>query len=229
MWRAGVRDATAKAAIQSGRLSLIMLAATIIGLASIPQNANAACIITTTGTVDCTTNTTTTDSSNLDGADSISSARRQRFNNGAAITGAIQSGVTVNGYGIQLDEAGRSSAPITMNNEGQVSVTKNFNSLELNGSGGPVSYFGDGSLTNANSAAALFADNVHGNVSIATGAGAISGATGINASATGAGGLAITTGAGLVSGSTGPAFGDHGKRRAQRQRRQRRSDQPRQR
>ena len=142
VWRAGVHDATAQAAIQSGRLSLIMLATMIIGLASIPPNAHAACIITTTGTVDCTTNTTTSDSSNIDGADSISSARRQRFNNGSAITGAIQFGVTVNGYGLQLDEAGpRSSAPITVNNEGQVAATKNFNSLQLNGNGASVSYF----------------------------------------------------------------------------------------
>ena len=202
MWRAGVHDATAQAAIQSVRLSLIMLATTIIGLASIPPNAHAACIITTTGTVDCTTNTTTTDSSNIDGADSISSARRQRFNNGSAITGAIQFGVTVNGYGIQLDEAGpRSSAPITVNNEGQVAATKNFNSLQLNGNGASVSYFGDGSITNTNSAAALFADNAGGNVSIATGAGAISGATGISAKATRTATVTITTGSGSVSGS----------------------------
>ena len=94
-----------------------------------------------------------------------------------------------------------------MRNQGQLTTAKAVNALQLNGNGGPIRYFGGGSVTNtSNSGAALFVDNMGGNVSIATGAGAISGATGIKASTTGTGALTIRTGSGLVTGTANKAI-----------------------
>jgi uncharacterized protein with beta-barrel porin domain len=169
------------------------------------QSANAACAVTPTGTVDCSADTTTTNTTNVNGSTAASSARHQLFDNGAAIKGAVQSGATVGGLGLQLTEGAAVPLPITMNNQGQVTTTKAVNALQLDGNGGSITYSGDGSVTNT-TGGALSVDNVGGNVSIATGAGAISGATGINASTTGAGAVAITTGSGLVNGTAGPGI-----------------------
>lgn len=75
-------------------------------LAALPPNANAACIVTPAGTVNCNAGTATTDTANLDGARSPSSDRTQSFDNGAAIHGVVQSGVVVGGFGLQLAESG---------------------------------------------------------------------------------------------------------------------------
>ena len=91
-----------------------------------------------------------------------------------------------------------------MNNQGQVATSKAVDALQLSGDGGSISYHGDGNISNTDkNRAALFVHNVRGNVSIATGAGTITGAEGINASATGNGAATITTGSGSVSGTAG--------------------------
>ena len=89
-----------------------------------------------------------------------------------------------------------------MQNQGVVTTGNAVNALQLDGNGGTVSYAGNGSVINTNlNGGALFADNTNGNVSITTGAGAISGAIAINAATTGSGALTITTNSGLVNGT----------------------------
>jgi uncharacterized protein with beta-barrel porin domain len=185
------------------------LLAAFIGTAlaiAVPWKANAVCMVTPTGTVNCNADTTTTDTTNTDGGTVASSNRQQVFNNGAAINATVQSGVTVSGFGLQLTEGSAAAQSITMQNRGLVTTGNAVNALQLDGNGGLITYSGDGSVTNTNaSGGALSVDNVSGNVSITTGAGAIRGATGINASTTGAGALTISTGSGLVSGMSGTA------------------------
>ena len=171
------------------------------------QNSNAACMVTTSGVVNCNADTMTTNTTNVDGSNPASSDRIQLFDNGAGIKSSIQSGVSLSGAGLELVEGAATPLPIVMRNQGQLTTDKAVNALRIEGNGGPILYFGDGSMINtANRGAALFVDNVGGNVSIATGAGAISGTTGINASATGAGAVTIRTGTGLVTGTAGPAI-----------------------
>jgi fibronectin-binding autotransporter adhesin len=195
---------------QRRRHNLLLAAfinAAFASLVAVPPNANAACMVTTTGTVSCNADTTTTNTTNLDGINPVSSDRTQLFDNGAAINGTVQSGVTVGGFGLQLTEGAAAPLPITMNNQGQVTTTQAVDALHIDGNGGPISYSGKGGVTNTTSSdAALFVDNVGGNVSIVTGAGTISGATGINASTIGAGAVTITTGSGLVGSTAGPGI-----------------------
>jgi hypothetical protein len=118
----------------------------IRGALAARPNANAACIVTTTGTVSCNADTITT---NIDGANRHSSARKQRFHNGGAIHGTIQSGVTVSGFGLKLiEKAGgkKSQAPIAMNNQSQITTSKEVNALQLSGDGRSTSYSGNGSI-----------------------------------------------------------------------------------
>ena len=108
-------------------------------------------------------------------------------------------------FGLHLIEklgSKNTEQPITLNNQGRVTTSNGVNALQLTGDGGSISYSGDGTISNTNNnKAALFSHNMHGNASIAPGADAISGATGINASTTGPGILTISTGSGLVTGT----------------------------
>ncbi|MGO9755920.1 MAG: autotransporter domain-containing protein, partial [Roseiarcus sp.] len=175
-----------------------------------PREANAACVVTTGGDVNCKVDTKTSTTTNFDGASSVSSDRTQLFNNGSPIDATIRKGVTVSGSGLDLfegDRAGLLPRPITMNNEGQVISSNPFGALELDGNGGAVTYTGNGGVANSNRiGVGLSVADQGGAVSITTGAGAIKGATGILASDAYAGALTITTGSGLVSGGTGAAI-----------------------
>ena len=176
-------------------------------LLTIPHRANAACAVTPNGSVDCSTDTETTNTTNLNGSIAASSDRQNLFANGAAISGAVPSDVTIGGFGLQLSEGGATPLDVVMRNRGQLNATAAVNALELDGNGGLVRYSGVGSVINTtNSAAALSASNVGGAISIATGAGAISGAVGINASNTETGGIRIRSGSGLVTGAAGPGI-----------------------
>ena len=98
MRRVAVRGGNGVVATQRGHLLRTALIGVIFAaLVAVPRHANAACTVTTTGTVNCAANTTTTRNTNLDGSNPSSSDRTQRFHNGAAISGTIQSGVTVGG------------------------------------------------------------------------------------------------------------------------------------
>ena len=186
---------------------IAFIGAALAGLVAVPRNANAACSVTIIGTVTCNADTTTTNTTNTDGGNQISSDREQLFDNGVALDGSVQSGVTVGGFGLQLTQRSATAQSITMQNQGLVTTANAVNALQLDGNGGTVAYSGDGSVTNTNATgAAISVDNTNGNVSITAGTGAISGPIGINASTTGAGALTITTGAGLVSGTAGQAI-----------------------
>jgi len=186
---------------------MALIGAVLIALMLNPQNANAACAVTTTGTVNCDADTTTHLGTNLNGIHTASSDRNQLFDNDAAINGTIMSAATVSGFGLELTEGAATPLPLTMRNQGQVSTANGIDALRLNGNGGPIRYFGNGSITNTtNSEAALFVDNAGGNVSIRSGTGAISGATGINAHTLGTGAVTIATGSGLVTGTAGPGI-----------------------
>ncbi|MGO9700231.1 MAG: autotransporter domain-containing protein [Xanthobacteraceae bacterium] len=186
---------------------IAFIGAVLTVLMSNPQNANAACAAASSGTVNCDIDTTTHFGTNLNGIHPASSDRTQLFDNGAAVNGSIKSGATVSGFGLELTEGAATRLPIVMRNQGQVSAVKGGNALQLDGNGGPIRYFGDGSLINPTKGnAALSVDNVGGNVTIGAGTGAISGATGINASTTGTGALTIRTGSGLVSSTANDAI-----------------------
>ena len=206
--RVGVRGAKSVATGLSGcPRSVALIAAVFAALTAVPQLANAACSITRVGTVSCNTNTATTKTANIDGRKPSSSARTQRFHNGSAINGTIQPGVTVEGFGLHLVEkpgAKRIEEPITLNNQGQVATSNAVNALQLTGDGGSISYSGGGSVTDTDKTkAGLSVHNRDGDASVITGAGAISGATGIQTSTTGHGALTLTTGSGLVNGTAG--------------------------
>jgi uncharacterized protein with beta-barrel porin domain len=169
------------------------------GLAA-PQAADAACIITAAGTVNCNTNTITTNTTNYNGNTSPSSDRQQLFDRRVGVIGKIQPGVSLSGYGLQLAQGAARPLPIVINNQGLVTTNNAANALELDGNGGPVRYIGKGNVaTTLNGGTALFIKNNGGNVSIANRGGAISGDAGIIASTTGTGALTIKTGSGSVS------------------------------
>ncbi len=172
-----------------------------------PQAADAACIITAAGTMNCNTDTITTNTTNHNGNTSSSSDRQQLFDRRVGIIGKIQPGVTLSGYGIQVTEGAGRLRPIVVSNQGLVTTAEVANALELDGNGGPVRYIGEGNVaTTLKGGTALFVDNNGGNVSIANRGGAISGDAGIIASTTGIGALTIKTGSGLVSSTAADAI-----------------------
>jgi uncharacterized protein with beta-barrel porin domain len=196
---------------RQARQNVLLAVAIVAAFAgwNLPRHANAACVVTTGGKVDCKANTISRNSINVNGTDRRSSARQQLFDNGAAITGRVRHGVSLKGGGLQLSEGAATPLPVIMSNQGRVisANAKALNTVQLDGNGGQTRYLGSGSITNtANGGAALFVDNSGGNVSLATGAGAISGATGISASTTGTGALRIRTGSGQVTGTADNAI-----------------------
>jgi hypothetical protein len=196
---------------RQARQNVLLAVAIVAAFAgwNLPRHANAACVVTTGGKVDCKANTISRNSINVNGTDRRSSARQQLFDNGAAITGRVRHGVSLKGGGLQLSEGAATPLPVIMSNQGRVisANAKALNTVQLDGNGGQTRYLGSGSITNtANGGAALSVDNSGGNVSLATGAGAISGATGISASTTGTGALRIRTGSGQVTGTADNAI-----------------------
>ena len=142
--KGGVRGAKAVVTALSGlSLSVAQIAVVFGALMTVPQRADAACSVTGTGTVNCNADTATTKTTDIDGSDPSSSARTQRFHNGSAISGTVQPGVTVGGFGLHLIEkpgAKNTEEPITLNNQGQVTTSNAVNALQLTGDGGSISY-----------------------------------------------------------------------------------------
>ena len=219
MRRVGVRCAKSVASPLSGcPRSVALIAAVFAALMAVPQLADAACSVTTTGTVNCNADTATTQTTDIDGSDPLSSARTQRFHNSSAISSTVQPGVTVGGFGLHLIEklgSKNTEQPITLNNQGRVTTSNGVNALQLTGDGGSISYSGDGTISNTNNnKEALFAHNMHGNASIAGDGGSISYSgdgtisnTNNNKAALFAhnmhGNASIAPGAGAISGATG--------------------------
>ena len=133
------------------RLSSLLASTALVSVAALSMSvtdASAACTVTTTGTVDCLANTTTTNTINTNGATAPSSDKLQEFDNGSNITGTIANGVTVDGFGLQLSltNAARTNT-IGVTNSGTVTTNQSVNALELNGNGGLVSYIGSGTVS----------------------------------------------------------------------------------
>ncbi len=111
-----------------------------------PSGAFAACTVTAAGGVDCAT-TVTTDTTNTNGATTASTDRVQLFTNGVGITGDVQSGATVSGFGLQITAGSSTTQTITFNNLGTVTTGQGVQGLELDGNGGLVTYTGNGSVS----------------------------------------------------------------------------------
>ena len=185
--------------MNQGRFAAATLAAWLVFL----PKANAACLVAFSGTISCAGVTATTDTTNLDGANTLSTNRQQLFNTGVAIDAAVQPGAAIGGFGLQFSQNFTAPAATAVSNQGTVNSAGPINTLQIDGNGGPITYSGNGSLMNTTSGGAgLFIDNVRGDISVATGWGPISGATGIETNTTGRGTTTIVTGPGSVTGTT---------------------------
>lgn len=140
----------ARGGTQSRRLATLLGSTTLVSLAALSisvVDANAACTVSTTGVVDCQANTTTTNTTNLNGATAASSDRLQGFDNGSNITGTVAGGVAVDGYGLQLALTNAGPNTIGVTNSGIVTTAQTVNALELNGNGALVTYTGTGTVS----------------------------------------------------------------------------------
>jgi len=135
------RARTRRLASLLGGTALVSAAA----LSMAVTEASAACTTLFTGVVDCLANTTTTNSTNTNGATNPSSDRVQEFNNSANITPTITA--TVDGYGLQFLLTNAGSNSIGVINSGTVTTNQNVNALELNGNGALVGYIGTGTVS----------------------------------------------------------------------------------
>ena len=120
--------------------------------------AEAACIISPAGMVNCSQITTTNFTTDTNGATSTSSSRTQLFENGSPIAAEIAPGVTINGAGFALGELGRART-IALSDDGAVIANASTQgAVVLSGNGGAVTYRGAGSVANI-TGPALFARN----------------------------------------------------------------------
>jgi uncharacterized protein with beta-barrel porin domain len=185
--------------IRQGRFAAATLAAWLVIL----PKANAACLVAFSGTINCAGVTATTDTTNLDGANTVSTDRQQLFDSGVAINATVQPGAIIGGFGLRFSQD-FAAAAAAVTNQGSVNSSGPVNTLQIDGNGGPISYSGNGSLMNTTGGGAgLFVNDVRGDISVATGSGPISGATGIETNTTGRGTTTIVTGPGSVTGTTG--------------------------
>jgi hypothetical protein len=190
----------------------ILLGASAGPLLIYPHVALAAFAVTNNGTIVCTANTVTTATTNLNGAIPQSSDQIQLFTNGSPINATIVSNVTVL-FGLELIEGAGQVNPvelITVTNNGAVDTPRLGNpALQIDGNGGLITYSGAGSLSSTSTQKGSVGLKVWnrdgGPISITTGAGTISGGSGIYAISTGTGGpgfVTITTGTGSVTGTS---------------------------
>ena len=84
--------------MNQGRFAAATLAAWLVFL----PKANAACLVAFSGTISCAGVTATTDTTNLDGANTLSTNRQQLFNTGVAIDAAVQPGAAIGGFGLRF-------------------------------------------------------------------------------------------------------------------------------
>src|SRR5690349_4422903 len=99
----------------------------LAALIGVPQGARAvplACAITSDpNTVTCAVSVTTTQTSNTDAASTSSSDRTQIFTQFGAVTGTVNNGVTVNGFGLRINNSqSGASGDITFTNSGTVNA-----------------------------------------------------------------------------------------------------------
>src|SRR5262245_59197314 len=132
--------------------TIITSGASIAVLGGMPS-ALAACSTSTvagTTTLLCAQNTTTTNAFvNTNGNNPSTSEYRQNFN--ASIVGQIDAGVTIGGFGFKIEQPG-SNHTLTFNNSGAIvatSATSDNVALYLNAGNNPVTYTGNGSISNS--------------------------------------------------------------------------------
>jgi autotransporter-associated beta strand protein len=203
---------------QSSTVTRVALSICILAILFIQsETALAQCATTGTNpvTLTCATNTTTTNTSNVASPNPTTSDRTQDFN--ASIVGQINSGVTVNGFGLSLVTTLPGST-ISVTNNGSITTNQNgFRALQVApgalGNFGTFSYSGTGSITNTGNGDALnisnggtggITINVSGTSTIAAG----STAAGIAAGGpdTGSVGVTVQSG-GTVQGQVAVSFG----------------------
>jgi len=164
-----------------------------------PESALAQCATTGTNpvTLTCAANTTTTQTSNIASPNPATSDQTQDFN--ASIVGQVNSGVTVNGFGLNIVSTLPGST-VSMTNNGTISTAQGAGNRALQmapgaaGNFGTFSYSGTGNITNTGGGDALSISNSGtGNIDIN-----VSGSSTIGASATGNGIVAGGPGTGSV-------------------------------
>ncbi|HZO44330.1 MAG TPA: autotransporter domain-containing protein [Xanthobacteraceae bacterium] len=215
------------------RLSCLLAGTALVSVAALSMSdtdALAQCAVTVgaVNNVDCFVSpVTTTNTTNLNGANIASDNRIQEFNNGLNTTGNVSSGRLINGFGLQLSLTGGANNTLTFTNSGTVTTNQSVNALELNGNGGLVTYTGSGTVsTTAGAGSAMVVTNTGaGGVTVTNngsfssvnnyglfietnagpinvnGSGSISGAGGINVAVDTPGDINIT-GSGTITGTT---------------------------
>ena len=117
------------------------VAATLAAWLVILPKANAACLIAFSGTINCAGVTATTDTTNVDGANALSTKRQQLFNTGIAIDAAVQPGAAIGGFGLQFSQDFTAPVATAVSNQGTVNSAGPVNTLQIDGNGGPISLF----------------------------------------------------------------------------------------
>src|SRR5579862_3489810 len=124
--------------VMSVLTALMMVAASVY-----PDVAHAQMTVTPGGSVQVNANTTTTPTTNLDGANPSSDDQFQVWDNGTPIVASTDGISAVTGDGLALVETGGVPASITMLNNSGSSISSSIGiGLALTGNGGGVSYSG---------------------------------------------------------------------------------------
>ncbi|HTV27937.1 MAG TPA: autotransporter domain-containing protein [Xanthobacteraceae bacterium] len=177
-----------------------------------PQSAYAQCATSGSAPVvySCATNTTTTNTTNAASPNAATSDRQQQFND--SISGIVNNGITVNGFGIALTST-LSGGTITLTNDGAIQINSG-NTASAGGAdavdltdtsgNGLITYSGSGSVNNQGTAGAAveisntgsggITVDTSGNYTAANGVGLLTQATGGATSITITGGLVQATG-----------------------------------
>ena len=226
---------------RGGLLGCALLAAGMAaGLFAGPRSALAACAVTAAPNVVTCASTTTTNTTNTNAGTASSSDREQKFTTNGAVTATVSGGATVDGFGLAItnSQAAVGIGDITFTNNGAVTVspgnTPNHGggaAVNLNGSGGTITYTGNGSVSgvtgifaatlgsgavtvtsgavNSTGALGIMAQGIDGLVTVnAQGAmNASNAGGGINASSGGIGGVTVTTtAAGSINALSAPGI-----------------------
>ena len=160
-----------------------------------PSSAWAACSTSGTDpvTFTCAANTTTTNTTNTTSPNPATSDHLQQF--GADLIGQVNTGVTVNGFGLQLTTT-KPGGAVTFTNNGALSLSTDNPGifvLELDGKGGTVNYSGAGTITAGTFQSGLKATNTTGDVVVTPGGTITSAAFGIVAGTGDGGNVTVTT------------------------------------
>jgi outer membrane autotransporter protein len=135
----------------SYRTRLLGSAALGLGLAFAASPAQAVCTVSAT-TLDCISNTTTTDTTGVGPAD-----RNYVYNTGGGgIFGIVDPGVVVDGFGLSMTDGGTGTNALTFTNNGSIVVTAgntptaggSSGALLLNSVNTPIIYGGAGTISN---------------------------------------------------------------------------------